>query len=59
MDSKTKSYVSFGLGALLFVVGGVLAAQGTTEIGLFVFYILMIFAGIGLIALGRRFAAKS
>lgn len=57
-QAKTTSYVLFGIGGLLFLVGSLLAAQGTTEIGLFIFYIVMVFAGLGLIILGQKYAKR-
>jgi len=47
------------IGAVIFLVGAILAKIGTTNIALFVFYIVLVAAGAGIIALGQSMFRKT
>lgn len=43
-----------GLGILLALVGGLPAAVGTTNTGLFIFYVVLLLGGLGLIGVSKK-----
>jgi hypothetical protein len=50
----TQANVLLGIGAVLLLAGGLGARLGTTNLGLFVFYIIVFLAGIVAVGAGQR-----
>jgi hypothetical protein len=48
-----------GVGLVLFVVGAVLLAIGTTSMGLFFFYAVLTFGGAGLFLAAKKLQQRS
>lgn len=42
------------LGIVIFAVGAILARIGTTSMALFIFYIAIVFAGLGVVWIGQK-----
>lgn len=57
-SAKRTRYILYAIGDILFVVGGVFAGQGTTEIDLFIIYVVMVFGGLGLLIAGQKIGKR-
>lgn len=53
-QDTTQANILAAVGAVLALIGGFGARHGTTNIGLFVFYVVLLLAGIGLIGASQR-----
>jgi hypothetical protein len=60
MNQKTRAaWIVQGIGAVIAVIGGILAVVGTTSTGLFIFYCVLFLGGLLLILAGRKMYSNS
>ena len=52
-DDRTRAQTLRVAGLVVFALGAILAKIGTTSMGLFIFFIILVFAGLGLAAFGE------
>jgi hypothetical protein len=58
-EKRRNARIVQAAGGVLWVIFGILAGVGTTSGALFAFYIVMIFAGLGLVAYGQKLYRNS